>query len=152
MIVEDVIETWVYILIGLLISMFSCLILIAIMRWLATPLIWLSIVGVIVMLGFCKYFFTYFYFLDQIKSGPKWRWNEFRTGPFFQQKTTSPFKKTGPLKKLVQKNWSIKKLVYKKTGPFKKKLIQIRNFFKMLKLFIHFPFQSHITAPRGTST
>lgn len=54
MIVEDVIETWWYILIGLVLAMISCLILIAIMRWVAKPLIWLSILGVIGMLGFGK--------------------------------------------------------------------------------------------------
>lgn len=34
--------------------MFSCLIVIAVMRWVAKPLVWLSILGVLVMLGFGK--------------------------------------------------------------------------------------------------
>lgn len=55
MIVEDLIDSWRHILIGLVISMVSCLILIAMMRFLATPLVWISIIGVIGMLGFCKY-------------------------------------------------------------------------------------------------
>lgn len=52
MIVEDIIETWSFILVGLLGAMLFCLIIIAVMRWMATPLIWLSILGIITMLGF----------------------------------------------------------------------------------------------------
>lgn len=59
MIVEDIIETWYYVLIGLLIAMIFCLIVIAIMRWMATPLVCLSILGVISMLGFCKIYQCY---------------------------------------------------------------------------------------------
>lgn len=58
MVVEDLIESWQHILIALVIAMVACLIFIALMRWVATPLVWLSIVGVIVILGFCKYHFT----------------------------------------------------------------------------------------------
>lgn len=36
----------------ILLAMFFCLIVIAVMRWVATPLVWLSILGVIVLLGF----------------------------------------------------------------------------------------------------
>lgn len=39
------------ILIDLLLAMFCCLIIIAVMRWVATPLVWLSILGVLVSLG-----------------------------------------------------------------------------------------------------
>lgn len=39
---------------NLLFAMFSCLIVIALMRWVAKPLVWLSILGVLVMLGFGK--------------------------------------------------------------------------------------------------
>lgn len=42
------------IILDLLVAMFSCLIVIAVMRWVATPLVWLSILGVITMLGFGK--------------------------------------------------------------------------------------------------
>lgn len=52
MIVEDVMETWYYIFVGLLLAMILCLLIIAVMRWMATPLVWLSIIGVIGMLGF----------------------------------------------------------------------------------------------------
>lgn len=53
-VVEDVIETWGSTLTGLFIAMISCLILIAIMRWIARPLVWLSILGVIAILGYGK--------------------------------------------------------------------------------------------------
>lgn len=51
MIVEDIIGTWIFILLGLVAAMVVCLIIIAIMRWFATPLIWLSIFGFVAMLG-----------------------------------------------------------------------------------------------------
>lgn len=51
-IVEDVVQSWWAILIGLVIAMVCCLIVIAMMRWLAAPLLWLSILGVIAMLSF----------------------------------------------------------------------------------------------------
>lgn len=47
-------ETWQHISMGLLFAMIACLILIAIMRWIARPLVWLSILGVLSMLGFGK--------------------------------------------------------------------------------------------------
>lgn len=51
-IVEDVIQTRWEIIIDLLLAMFCCLIVIAVMRWVAKPLVWLSILGAIGMLGF----------------------------------------------------------------------------------------------------
>lgn len=62
-IVEDVMETWQHISIGLLIAMISCLILIAIMRWIARPLVWLSILGVLSMLGFGEN--IYYFIVDK---------------------------------------------------------------------------------------
>lgn len=44
--------------VNLLFAMFSCLIVIAVMRWVARPLVWLSILGVLTMLGFGKYKFN----------------------------------------------------------------------------------------------
>lgn len=52
MVVEDVMDSWQYILIGLLISMIVSLIFIAMMRWVAAPLVWLSILGIIGMLSY----------------------------------------------------------------------------------------------------
>lgn len=51
------IATWYHILIGLLLAIISCMILIAVMRWIAKPFIWLSILGVLSTLGFGKHFF-----------------------------------------------------------------------------------------------
>lgn len=53
-IVEDVIRIKWEIILDLVLAMVSCLIVIAVMRWIATPLVWLSIIGVITMLGFGK--------------------------------------------------------------------------------------------------
>lgn len=54
MIVEDIVDCWWQILLGLVASMLVCLIFIAIMRWLAGPTIWFSIIGVIAMLSYGK--------------------------------------------------------------------------------------------------
>ncbi|XP_055298745.1 choline transporter-like 2 isoform X4 [Sitodiplosis mosellana] len=55
-IVEDVLKIRWEIGADIFIAMFFCLIVIAVMRWVATPLVWLSILGVIVMLGFGTYY------------------------------------------------------------------------------------------------
>ncbi|KAG4077520.1 hypothetical protein HA402_002947 [Bradysia odoriphaga] len=55
-IVEDIISSKWHILVALIIAMVCSLILIAMMRWLAAPLLWLSIIGVLVMLGFGTYY------------------------------------------------------------------------------------------------
>lgn len=51
LIVEDTINTWPVLAAGLLIAALASLIIIAIMRWVAGPIVWLSIVGVIALLG-----------------------------------------------------------------------------------------------------
>lgn len=51
LIVEDTINTWPVLACGFIIAAFCSLIIIAIMRWVAGPIVWLSIVGVIVLLG-----------------------------------------------------------------------------------------------------
>ena len=53
-IVEDVLKIRWEIGADIFIAMVFCLIVIAVMRWVATPLVWLSILGVIVLLGFGK--------------------------------------------------------------------------------------------------
>lgn len=45
-------DTWIPIAVALFLAMLCCLIFIAMMRWLAAPLLWLSIIGVIVLLSF----------------------------------------------------------------------------------------------------
>lgn len=42
--------------VALLLAMLCCLVLIAMMRWLAGPLLWLSILGVIGLLSFAVYY------------------------------------------------------------------------------------------------
>lgn len=51
-IVEDVMTIRWQIAADIFLAMLFCLIVIAVMRWIAKPLVWLSILGVIVMLGF----------------------------------------------------------------------------------------------------
>lgn len=53
-IVEDVMIIKWHIVTDLLLAMFFCLIIIAVMRWVAKPLVWLSILGVLVALGVGK--------------------------------------------------------------------------------------------------
>lgn len=56
MVVEDIIDTWPIVLAALVGSMIVCLIFIALMRWLAAPVIWFSIFGVMALLGTGIYF------------------------------------------------------------------------------------------------
>lgn len=53
-VVEDVMKIRWEIVVNLLFAMFCCLIVIALMRWVAKPLVWLSILGVLALLGFGK--------------------------------------------------------------------------------------------------
>ena len=51
LIVEDTINTWPVLVGGLVLAAFCSLIIIAIMRWVAGPIVWLSIIGVLTLLG-----------------------------------------------------------------------------------------------------
>lgn len=51
LIVEDTINTWPVLAVGFVAAAFCSLIIIAIMRWVAGPIVWLSIVGVLVLLS-----------------------------------------------------------------------------------------------------
>lgn len=53
-VMDDIVKSWLPILIGVCVAMISCLILIMMMRWLAGPLLWLSVIGVMLMLGLGK--------------------------------------------------------------------------------------------------
>lgn len=55
-VVGDLINSWWKILIGVLLAMVGCIIYVTILRWLASPMVWLSILGVIVGLGAGLYF------------------------------------------------------------------------------------------------
>ncbi|XP_058055526.1 choline transporter-like 2 isoform X3 [Anopheles bellator] len=56
MIVEDVLESWQMILVFLGGSMLASLLLITMLRWVAKPLVWISIVGVIAALSYAVYY------------------------------------------------------------------------------------------------
>lgn len=56
MVVEDIIETWLSMVISLAIAALVCFIFIAIMRWIAGPFIWCSIIGVVALFGTAIYF------------------------------------------------------------------------------------------------
>lgn len=51
LIVEDTINIWPVLAAGLAFAALCSLIMIAIMRWVAGPVVWLSIIGVIALLG-----------------------------------------------------------------------------------------------------
>jgi len=55
MLLQDLAGSWHLILLGLFESMVFCLIYIVIMRWLAAPMIWLSLFGSMILMSFCKY-------------------------------------------------------------------------------------------------
>lgn len=55
LIVEDTINTWPVLAAGLVIAALSSLIVITIMRWVAGPIVWLSITGVITLLSAGKH-------------------------------------------------------------------------------------------------
>jgi len=55
MLLQDLTVSWHLILLGLLESMLLCLGFILLMRWIAAPMIWLSLVGSMVLMSFCKY-------------------------------------------------------------------------------------------------
>lgn len=59
MIIEDVIDSWKVILVGFLISMVVSLIFIAMMRWVAAPMVWLSILGVLGLLSYGELLINY---------------------------------------------------------------------------------------------
>lgn len=51
LIVEDTINTWPLLVVGFIVAAICSLIIIIIMRWVAGPIVWFSIVGVLVLLG-----------------------------------------------------------------------------------------------------
>ncbi|KAJ8960452.1 hypothetical protein NQ318_013736, partial [Aromia moschata] len=69
-IVEDIIYSKWNILIGIGIALVCCIIYILMLRWLAAPIVWLSIIGVVVVLGGGVYFTTkkYIEFRDAYNS------------------------------------------------------------------------------------
>lgn len=64
MIIEDLVNIRWYLVVALIIVMLVCLIYITLMRWVAAPMVWFSIFGVMGILSYCK-----FYFYWKINSG-----------------------------------------------------------------------------------
>lgn len=54
-VVEDLSNSWPYIVGGLAIAALLCLIYIVLMRWFAGIMVWFSILGTIALLAYCKY-------------------------------------------------------------------------------------------------
>jgi choline transporter-like protein 2/4/5 len=54
-IVQDLNDSWPYIVGGLVIAMVLSLIYIVLMRWFAGIMVWFSLLGVIALLAYCKY-------------------------------------------------------------------------------------------------
>ncbi|XP_050071888.1 choline transporter-like 2 [Anopheles maculipalpis] len=56
MVVEDILESWRMILVFVACSVLASLILITMLRWIAKPLVWISIIGVIAALSYGVYY------------------------------------------------------------------------------------------------
>jgi len=54
-VVKDLHNSWPYIVGGLAIAMVVSLIYILLMRWFAGIMVWLSLLGTIALLSYCKY-------------------------------------------------------------------------------------------------
>ncbi|PSN36829.1 Choline transporter-like protein 2 [Blattella germanica] len=54
-IIQDLDESWPFVLGGLALAMILCLVYIVLMRWFAGIMIWFSLIGVIALLSYCKY-------------------------------------------------------------------------------------------------
>lgn len=54
-VVDDIMHSWWLILLGLALAMLVCIIYIVLMRWIAAVMVWLSMVGVLVVLSFGIY-------------------------------------------------------------------------------------------------
>lgn len=55
LIVEDTINTWPVLAVGFVGAALCSLIIIAVMRWVAGPIVWLSVIGVIALLSVGEY-------------------------------------------------------------------------------------------------
>lgn len=54
-VVEDLSNSWPFIVAGLALAMVLCLVYIVLMRWFAGIMIWFSLLGTIALLAYCKY-------------------------------------------------------------------------------------------------
>ena len=53
--VQDLSDSWPFIVAGLALAMVLCLIYIVLMRWFAGIMVWFSLFGTIGLLAYCKY-------------------------------------------------------------------------------------------------
>lgn len=56
--IADIAASWWKILIGVALALVACIIFIMMLRWIAAPMVWISIIGVVAGLSFCKYVLT----------------------------------------------------------------------------------------------
>uniref|UniRef100_A0A1Q3G3L9 Choline transporter-like protein n=1 Tax=Culex tarsalis TaxID=7177 RepID=A0A1Q3G3L9_CULTA len=56
MVVEDILETWRLVIVILVLSLIASLIFITMLRWIARPMVWISILGVIAALSYGVYY------------------------------------------------------------------------------------------------
>jgi choline transporter-like protein 2/4/5 len=54
-IVQDLSNSWPYIVGGLVVAMLLCLVYIMLMRWFAGIMVWVSLLSVLALLSYCKY-------------------------------------------------------------------------------------------------
>jgi hypothetical protein len=53
-VVQDLSDSWPFVVAGLAVAMVLCLIYIVLMRWFAGVMVWFSLLGTIALLAYCK--------------------------------------------------------------------------------------------------
>jgi choline transporter-like protein 2/4/5 len=54
-VLQDLSNSWPFVVAGLALAMVLCLIYIVLMRWFAGIIVWFSLLGTIALLAYCKY-------------------------------------------------------------------------------------------------
>jgi choline transporter-like protein 2/4/5 len=54
-VVQDLSNSWPFVVAGLAMAMLLCLVYIVLMRWFAGIMVWFSLLGTIALLAYCKY-------------------------------------------------------------------------------------------------
>jgi choline transporter-like protein 2/4/5 len=54
-VVQDLSNSWPFVVGGLVVAMLLCLVYIVLMRWFAGVMVWFSLLGTIALLAYCKY-------------------------------------------------------------------------------------------------
>ncbi|KAF5306741.1 hypothetical protein FQA39_LY01499 [Lamprigera yunnana] len=75
-VVNDIVNSWKEMLVGLVLAVVVCIIFILLMRWIAGFMVWLSILGVLAVLSFCMYICikNYKYYLNNkvVQESTEW--------------------------------------------------------------------------------